>query len=135
MFKLRRPNVCPFLAAVFMLRFSCACWAQGNSGSAAPIEADVAGRTWEREAVQHLLNFDESGVFSPVEPFRLYGGKGLRCVRLKNYWCLKQRKGGWPKTIGADSDGHANFAQPVNGAAAAINLIRDYYCLLAELSG
>jgi len=48
-----------------------------------------------------------------------------RCVRLNNYWCVKH--GGWRGEIAADPDGHAAFAAPRDGAAAAAMLLRRYY--------
>jgi hypothetical protein len=48
-----------------------------------------------------------------------------RCIRLNNYWCIK--KAGWTGEIGADSEGHAAFASAIEGAGAAITLLRRYY--------
>lgn len=52
-------------------------------------------------------------------------GAPPRCVRLNNYWCVKH--GGWRGEIAADPDGHAAFATPRDGAAAAATLLRRYY--------
>ena len=118
-----RLKACAPFAAILMWLLCYPCWAQDRA-SAAHL---TIRPEWEREALQHLLHYTEDGNLQPIEPFRLYGGKGLRCLRLNNYWCLKQRLGGWPQTTGSDADGHAQFVHAADGAAAAVNLLRDYY--------
>ncbi len=48
-----------------------------------------------------------------------------RCVRLNNYWCIKQAR--WRGELGGDGEGHTGFATAADGADAAANLMRRYY--------
>ncbi|WP_336486132.1 hypothetical protein [Methylobacterium nigriterrae] len=48
-----------------------------------------------------------------------------RCVKLNNYWCIKQAR--WPGEIGGDAEGHTGFATAADGADAAASLLRRYY--------
>lgn len=47
-----------------------------------------------------------------------------RCVRLNNYWCIKQA--GWSGELGGDAEGHTGFATAADGADAAAQLLRRY---------
>ncbi|MEH3116146.1 MAG: hypothetical protein PGN25_00560 [Methylorubrum populi] len=47
-----------------------------------------------------------------------------RCVRLNNYWCIKQA--GWTGELGGDAEGHTGFATAADGADAAVQLLRRY---------
>jgi hypothetical protein len=48
-----------------------------------------------------------------------------RCVKLNNYWCIKQAR--WRGELGGDGEGHTGFATAADGADAAANLLRRYY--------
>ncbi|GEP02639.1 hypothetical protein [Methylobacterium oxalidis] len=48
-----------------------------------------------------------------------------RCVKLNNYWCIKQAR--WSGEIGGDAEGHTGFATAADGADAAALLLRRYY--------
>lgn len=48
-----------------------------------------------------------------------------RCVKLNNYWCIKQAR--WSGELGGDADGHTGFATAADGADAAALLLRRYY--------
>lgn len=48
-----------------------------------------------------------------------------RCVRLNNYWCVKQAR--WTGELGGDAEGHTGFATAADGADAAAQLLRRYY--------
>lgn len=47
-----------------------------------------------------------------------------RCVRLNNYWCIKQAR--WNGELGGDAEGHTGFATAADGADAAVQLLRRY---------
>lgn len=47
-----------------------------------------------------------------------------RCVRLNNYWCIKQAR--WSGELGGDAEGHTGFATAADGADAAVQLLRRY---------
>jgi len=47
-----------------------------------------------------------------------------RCVRLNNYWCIKQAR--WSGELGGDAGGHTGFATAADGADAAVQLLRRY---------
>jgi hypothetical protein len=55
-----------------------------------------------------------------------------RCVKLNNYWCIKQAR--WNGEIGADGEGHVGFATAERGADAAVKLLRRYYLELNRKS-
>ena len=48
-----------------------------------------------------------------------------RCVKLNNYWCIKQA--GWAGELGGDAEHHTAFATAADGADAAAQLLRRYY--------
>ncbi|MCE4225376.1 hypothetical protein HCU64_16595 [Methylobacterium sp. C25] len=48
-----------------------------------------------------------------------------RCVKLNNYWCIKQAR--WHGELGGDGEGHTGFATAADGADAAAILLRRYY--------
>lgn len=48
-----------------------------------------------------------------------------RCVKLNNYWCIKQAR--WSGELGGDAEGHTGFATAADGADAAAQLLRRYY--------
>lgn len=48
-----------------------------------------------------------------------------RCVKLNNYWCIKQAR--WAGEIGGDAENHTAFATAADGADAAALLVRRYY--------
>jgi hypothetical protein len=48
-----------------------------------------------------------------------------RCVMLNNYWCIKRAR--WAGEIAADAEGHVAFASAMDGATAAVMLLRRYY--------
>ncbi|GJE55950.1 hypothetical protein [Methylobacterium thuringiense] len=48
-----------------------------------------------------------------------------RCVKLNNYWCIKQAR--WRGELGGDGEGHTGFATAADGADAAATLLRRYY--------
>ena len=48
-----------------------------------------------------------------------------RCVKLNNYWCIKQAR--WAGELGGDAEGHTGFATAADGADAAAQLLRRYY--------
>lgn len=48
-----------------------------------------------------------------------------RCVRLNNYWCIKQAR--WAGELGGDAENHTAFATAADGADAAALLVRRYY--------
>lgn len=50
----------------------------------------------------------------------------FRCVKKKNYWCMKNRSK-WPGSIGEDKEGHAVFEHPKFSAQAKVSLMRRYY--------
>lgn len=47
-----------------------------------------------------------------------------RCVRLNNYWCIKQAR--WSGELGGDAEGHTGFATAADSADAAVQLLRRY---------
>nr|WP_210302157.1 hypothetical protein [Methylobacterium brachythecii] len=48
-----------------------------------------------------------------------------RCVKLNNYWCIKQAR--WRGELGGDGEGHTGFATAADGANAAAILLQRYY--------
>lgn len=48
-----------------------------------------------------------------------------RCVKLNNYWCIKQAR--WSGELGGDAENHTAFATAADGADAAALLVRRYY--------
>ncbi|MDR7037077.1 hypothetical protein J2X36_001821 [Methylobacterium sp. BE186] len=58
--------------------------------------------------------------FSRTEPAFV-----ARCVKLNNYWCIKQAR--WSGELGGDGEGHTGFATAADGADAAAQLLRRYY--------
>lgn len=84
--------------------------------------AQRAVANWRSEATDNLD-------LTPETMAKLAGGTGLRgvprCVKLNNYWCIKQAR--WAGEIAADAEGHAAFASAIEGAIAAAMLLRRYY--------
>jgi hypothetical protein len=56
---------------------------------------------------------------------QLAKSKTLRCIKLNNYWCLKDI--GWQGGIGRDCDGHTAFADGSFAARAAVRNLRTAY--------
>ncbi len=46
-------------------------------------------------------------------------------MKLNNYWCVKRAR--WAGEIAADAEGHVAFAPAIDGALAAVMLLRRYY--------
>lgn len=53
--------------------------------------------------------------------------KNNRCIKLNNYWCLKNVSGGWNGTLGSDQDRHAAFVDGAYAARAAVRNFRTAY--------
>ncbi|WP_286159001.1 hypothetical protein [Methylobacterium sp. Leaf456] len=77
---------------------------------------------WREEAGQNLAPTSLALVvrYAATEP-----GFVARCVRLNNYWCVKQAR--WSGELGGDAEGHTGFATAADGADAAAGLLRRYY--------
>lgn len=76
---------------------------------------------WRDEAGENLAPGSLAFVvrYAVTEP-----GFVARCVRLNNYWCIKQA--GWAGELGGDAEGHTGFATAADGADAAAQLLRRY---------
>lgn len=75
---------------------------------------DAASRVvsnWKEQSVAHL----------GVAESDLAKHKFLRCIKLNNYWCLKDM--GWNGRLGRDADNHTAF---VNGEMAARAAVRNF---------
>lgn len=104
--------------------------------TAAPVAAPVAApdlppslslvaravSNWRDEAGANLAPTSLALVvrYAATEP-----GFVARCVRLNNYWCVKQAR--WSGELGGDAEGHTGFARAADGADAAAQLLRRYY--------
>jgi hypothetical protein len=77
---------------------------------------------WREQAGDNLAPFSLAFVVrhAATEP-----GFVARCVRLNNYWCVKQAR--WSGELGGDAEGHTGFATAADGADAAAQLLRRYY--------
>ncbi|GEP10280.1 hypothetical protein [Methylobacterium gnaphalii] len=77
---------------------------------------------WRDEAGAALLPASLALVakYAPTDP-----GFVARCVKLNNYWCIKQAR--WRGELGGDGEGHTGFATAADGADAAATLLRRYY--------
>ncbi|WP_342153826.1 hypothetical protein [Methylorubrum sp. SB2] len=77
---------------------------------------------WREEAGRNLAPTSLALVvrYAATEP-----GFVARCVRLNNYWCVKQAR--WSGELGGDAEGHTGFATAADGADAAAGLLRRYY--------
>lgn len=99
----------------------------GPERPAAPAEAAFeparrAVTNWRTEALDNLDLSEETKA-------KLTGGPRLpdvpRCVKLNNYWCIKRAR--WAGEIAADTENHVAFASAIDGASAAVMLLRRYY--------
>ena len=72
---------------------------------------------WEEQALENL----------EILPDELRKHKSKRCMKLNNYWCLKNVNGGWKGSIGNDSDNHAAFRSSEYAARAAVRNFRTAY--------
>lgn len=70
---------------------------------------------WESQAAIHLGITDEA----------LTKNKYPRCVKLNNYWCLKDV--GWAGSVGRDNDRHTAFLDGNMAARAAVRNFRTAY--------
>lgn len=70
---------------------------------------------WQTEAATHLN----------VEQSVLAARKDIRCIKLNNYWCLKDVK--WAGRVGKDSDSHTAFRDGYYSARAAVRNFRTAY--------
>ena len=125
----RRTRVLPLLGLFAVPLVVMTAWAllkcgrlYGNCKSSPVSEA----RGWRQQATEHLL-IETASVVERLDEVVLFGGAGLRCVRLNNYWCLKQKTTIWPGSIGSDDHGHAAFTKAEASAAAAVSLLRNYF--------
>ncbi|GJD82407.1 hypothetical protein [Methylobacterium haplocladii] len=77
---------------------------------------------WRDEAGASLMPASLALVvkYASAEP-----GFVARCVKLNNYWCIKQAR--WRGELGGDGEGHTGFATAADGADAAASLLRRYY--------
>jgi hypothetical protein len=104
-------------------------------GRATPADASAfvaearAVTNWRAEAVRDLdpMPLSAMAVLASVERPVV-----TRCVKLNNYWCIKQAR--WSGEIGADVEGHVGFATAEHGADAAVKLLRRYYLELDRKS-
>ncbi len=97
------------------------------SGAAPPSPPSLslvarAVSNWREEAGENLAPTSLALVvrYAASEP-----GFVARCVRLNNYWCVKQAR--WSGELGGDAEGHTGFATAADGAEAAAQLLRRYY--------
>ncbi|HEX2727255.1 MAG TPA: hypothetical protein VHN20_15655, partial [Beijerinckiaceae bacterium] len=84
---------------------------------------------WRAEAVRDL---DPLPLSALAVLLRVERPVVTRCVKLNNYWCIKQAR--WSGEIGADEEGHVGFATAEHGADAAVKLLRRYYLELDRKS-
>lgn len=70
---------------------------------------------WPSEALTHLS----------VTQTGLDNHKSLRCIKLNNYWCLKDI--GWNGRLGRDSDSHTAFRNGYYAARAIVRNTRTAY--------
>lgn len=96
-------------------------------GAAPPLPPSLslvarAVSNWREEAGENLAPTSLALVvrYAASEP-----GFVARCVRLNNYWCVKQAR--WSGELGGDAEGHTGFATAADGAEAAAQLLRRYY--------
>lgn len=81
---------------------------------------------WKSEAKKNMRRIDRYGHETRVEDVDLR--LAPRCVRINNYWCLKQPDDDfWFGSIGVDDGGHARFKTSVAGARAAVRNLRTWY--------
>ncbi|WP_422506130.1 hypothetical protein [Stenotrophomonas sp. GZD-301] len=97
-----------------------ALWSAGASwgASASPVIYDPASRSvtnWSTEMAVHL----DAGAVDIAKH------RSLRCVKLNNYWCLKDM--GWRGRVGRDLDAHTAFADGYFAARAAVRNMRTAY--------
>ncbi|MDP5032120.1 MAG: hypothetical protein NWQ54_13095 [Paraglaciecola sp.] len=60
-----------------------------------------------------------------VDKTRLEAHKALRCIKLNNYWCLKDF--GWNGGLGKDADDHTAFKTGYYAARAVVRNMRSAY--------
>lgn len=70
---------------------------------------------WKSEAYAHLR----------IDSDSLNKHKFQRCIKLNNYWCLKDV--GWDGKVGRDSDNHTAFKNGYYAARAAVRNFRTAY--------
>ena len=70
---------------------------------------------WKAEAIKHLQINEQA----------LFQHKFKRCIKLNNYWCLKDV--GWNGGIGKDADNHTAFKNGYYAARAAVRNFRTAY--------
>ncbi|NKC11708.1 MAG: hypothetical protein GKR94_05745 [Gammaproteobacteria bacterium] len=88
-----------------------------QSGLAGP-EYDLESRlvnNWKSEAISHLIITEQ----------QLERHKTVRCMKLNNYWCLKDF--GWKGRLGKDSDHHTAFKTGFWAARAIVRNTRTAY--------
>jgi len=81
---------------------------------------------WRLEALRHLRK-QNGGKYLKITDAELSTHKYLRCIKLNNYWCLKDLGWGWQGRLGLDSDLHTGFSSAVWGARAAVRNFRTAY--------
>ena len=92
----------------------------GESVTFSPDRKEVSN--WKAQAAVHLN----------VKPETLAKYESLRCVKLNNYWCLKDV--GWVGVIGHDSDNHTAFSDGFFAARAAVRNFRTAYVISGRKS-
>ena len=98
------------------------CYANAQPGSPVFDKSTKSVSNWKSEATEHIG-------FGPDDFQRK---EGLRCVKLNNYWCLKDF--GWQGGIGHDSDNHTAFVNGNMAARAAVRNLRTSYIKHKRLS-
>lgn len=85
-------------------------------------ENNMEVENWQQEALKNLKVDRES----------LLNHKNLRCIKLNNYWCLKDV--GWNGGIGRDEDGHTAFSYGAYAARATVRNLRTAYSIHKRFS-
>lgn len=92
-----------------------------NTSTARYIKDSKFVDNWRAQAVANLV--DSEG--SPLTMSEIDGRNLLRCIKLNNYWCLKDV--GWLGGVGSDSDNHTAFRGGEWAARAAVRNFRTAY--------
>jgi hypothetical protein len=112
--RIRRKYVGNFEATISMVRFCLDQTVNFLDGT--------KSSNWSDQAFAYLIKSDNR---TPVSESVLTAHTTLRCIRLNNYWCLKDK--GWDGRLGKDRDDHTSFVSADMGARAAVRNFRTAY--------